>query len=55
MRQQPTEAEIWESMVCAYEKSLEHAKHKLAEAQAKENKLSCNVQLIQYNKSQSEV
>ena len=36
MRQQHTEVEIWVSMVYAYEKSLEHARYKLAEAKEKE-------------------
>lgn len=45
MRQQPTDVEIWDSIVCAYQRSLEHAKHKLA--RAKENELTNKEQLIQ--------
>lgn len=36
MQKQPTEVEIWDSLVCAYQRSLEHAKHKLAKAKEKE-------------------
>ena len=45
MQQQPTEVEIWDSIVCAYQRSLEHAKHKLAKA--KEKELINKEQLIQ--------
>lgn len=46
MKRKLSEVEIWDSMVIACEKSLEHAKHRLAKARAKENELADNEQPI---------